>query len=101
MTDAITAGGKVDAPIPQQVFWCTFEGLVAITLLLGGGLGALQAMVISTGLPFTILPLLICVVILKGLQQDLQTLPRTRERAGDRRPVRCRRNFSLAAVLAF
>jgi BCCT family betaine/carnitine transporter len=24
--DTITAGGKVDAPVPQRVFWCTFEG---------------------------------------------------------------------------
>ena len=33
--DTITAGGKIDAPVPQRVFWCTFEGLVAIALLLG------------------------------------------------------------------
>ncbi len=33
--DTISAGGKVDAPTPQRVFWCTFEGLVAIALLLG------------------------------------------------------------------
>ena len=35
--DTITAGGKVDAPVSQRVFWCTFEGLVAIALLIGGG----------------------------------------------------------------
>ena len=34
--DTITAGGKVDAPVSQRVFWATFEGLVAIALLLGG-----------------------------------------------------------------
>jgi hypothetical protein len=56
--DTITAGGKVDAPVPQRVFWCSFEGLVAIALLLGGGLGALQAMAVSTGLPFTVVLLL-------------------------------------------
>ncbi|MEC8573976.1 MAG: BCCT family transporter, partial [Pseudomonadota bacterium] len=33
--DTITAGGKVDAPMPQRVFWCVFEGAVAIVLLLG------------------------------------------------------------------
>jgi betaine/carnitine transporter, BCCT family len=49
--DTITAGGKVDAPVSQRVFWCTFEGLVAIALLLGGGLAALQAMAVSTGFP--------------------------------------------------
>ncbi|OOV85782.1 BCCT transporter, partial [Oceanospirillum linum] len=52
--DAISAGGKVDSPKPQRVFWCTFEGLVAIALILGGGLTALQAMAVSTGFPFTI-----------------------------------------------
>ncbi|MTI45076.1 BCCT family betaine/carnitine transporter [Roseibium hamelinense] len=68
--DAITAGGKVDAPVSQRVFWCTFEGLVAIALLLGGGLGALQAMAVSTGLPFTIVLLLACYAILKGLASE-------------------------------
>ncbi len=68
--DTITAGGKVDAPVPQRVFWCVFEGAVAIVLLLGGGLGALQAMVISTGLPFTIVLLLMCWAILKGLRTE-------------------------------
>jgi len=68
--DTITAGGKVDAPVPQRVFWCTFEGLVAIALLLGGGLGALQAMAVSTGFPFTIVLLLACYAIFKGLRDE-------------------------------
>jgi BCCT family betaine/carnitine transporter len=70
--DTITAGGKIDAPLPQRVFWCTFEGLVAIALLIGGGLGALQAMVISTGLPFTVILILMCWAILRGLIQERQ-----------------------------
>jgi BCCT family betaine/carnitine transporter len=65
--DTITAGGKVNAPVSQRVFWCTFEGLVAIALLLGGGLGALQAMAVSTGFPFAIVLLLGCYAIIKGL----------------------------------
>ena len=68
--DTITAGGKVDAPVSQRIFWCTFEGLVAISLLIGGGLTALQAMVISTGLPFTVILLLICYCIIKGLMSE-------------------------------
>jgi len=68
--DTITAGGKVNAPVGQRVFWCTFEGLVAIALLLGGGLGALQAMAVSTGFPFTIILLLGCVAIVKGLMDE-------------------------------
>ncbi len=68
--DTITAGGKVDAPVSQRVFWCTFEGLVAIALLIGGGLGALQAMAVSTGFPFAIVLLLGCVSIVKGLASE-------------------------------
>ncbi len=65
--DTIAAGGKVDAPKVQRVFWCTFEGLVAIALILGGGLAALQAMAVSTGLPFTIIMLLACYSLVVGL----------------------------------
>ncbi len=68
--DTITAGGKVNAPLPQRIFWCTFEGLVAIALLLGGGLAALQAMAVSTGFPFTIVLLLACYAIIKGLMSE-------------------------------
>ncbi len=68
--DTITAGGKVNAPVPQRVFWCTFEGAVAIVLLISGSLGALQAMVVSTGLPFTVVLLLMCVAIVKGLMAE-------------------------------
>ncbi|MDH3375522.1 MAG: BCCT family transporter [Gammaproteobacteria bacterium] len=68
--DTITAGGKTDAPVAQRVFWCSFEGVVAAVLLLVGGaeaLSALQAMTVSTGLPFTIVLLAMCVSTWKGL----------------------------------
>jgi len=69
--DTITAGGKVDAPAPQRVFWCIFEGAVAIVLLLSaGGLQSLQSMVISTGLPFTVVLLVMCFAILRGLAAE-------------------------------
>ncbi len=68
--DVIAAGGKVDAPTPQRVFWCTFEGLVAIALILGGGLVALQAMAVSTGFPFAIVLLVSVVSVIKGLASE-------------------------------
>lgn len=68
--DVIAAGGKVEAPTPQRVFWCTFEGLVAIALILGGGLVALQAMAVSTGLPFTLVLLVAAFSMLKGLASE-------------------------------
>jgi len=68
--DTITAGGKVDAPVSQRVFWCSFEGLVAIALLLGGGLTALQAAAVSTGFPFAVVLLMGCYALLKGLHEE-------------------------------
>ncbi|MCY1275902.1 Glycine betaine/proline/choline transporter [compost metagenome] len=68
--DTITAGGKINAPVPQRAFWAILQGVVAIALLLGGGLVALQAMAVSTGLPFTIVLLVGCVAIIKGLLSE-------------------------------
>jgi betaine/carnitine transporter, BCCT family len=68
--DTITAGGKIDAPVVQRIFWVTFEGLVAAALLIGGGLVALQAMAVSTGLPFAVVLLLGCVALVKGLMAE-------------------------------
>lgn len=68
--DAITAGGKVDAPKPQRMFWAIIEGAIAIALLLGGGLTALQAMAVSAGFPFTILLLFACYSIVRGLMDE-------------------------------
>jgi BCCT family betaine/carnitine transporter len=72
--DTITAGGKVDAPVSQRIFWCIFEGAVAGVLLLGAagtaGLESLQAMVISTGLFFTVVLLVMCYSIFRGLQSE-------------------------------
>jgi len=70
--DTIPAGGKTGAPVPQRVFWCIFEGVVAATLLLVGGasaLTALQAMAVSTGFPFTIVLLAMCISLYIGMRK--------------------------------
>ncbi|WP_417472230.1 BCCT family transporter [Leisingera sp.] len=68
--DTITAGGKTDAPTAQRVFWCILEGAIAVVLLLGGGLGALQAAAIATGFPFAIVLVLMCVSVFIGLARE-------------------------------
>ncbi len=68
--DTITAGGKINAPVSQRVFWVIFEGLVAAVLLLGGGLAALQAAAVSTGLPFAIVLVVACVALIMGLMRE-------------------------------
>ncbi len=71
VVDTITAGGKMDAPVQQRVFWCVLVGLVAMVLLLGGGIESLQALVISVGLPFCIVLLFMCVSLYKGLREEI------------------------------
>lgn len=72
--DTITAGGKIDAPVAQRVFWALFEGLVAIALLLGGGLAALQAGAIATGFPFAILMVLMLYATFKALRFEYKAI---------------------------
>jgi BCCT family betaine/carnitine transporter len=72
--DSITAGGKLDAPVPQRIFWAVTEGVIAGVLLAVGGdaaLNALQAGAVSTGLPFVIILLVMCVSLAKGLNHEL------------------------------
>ncbi len=71
--DSITAGGKLDAPVPQRIFWAVMEGLIAAVLLFAGGasaLGALQAASITVGLPFTLVLLAMCVTLYLGLSHE-------------------------------
>ncbi len=72
--DTITAGGKIEAPRPQRMFWATVEGLIAIVLLIGGGLSALQAGVTATAIPFSILMLLMCYCIIRALNGELRRM---------------------------
>ena len=76
VVDTITAGGKLHAPVAQRIFWASMEGAVAAILLFGGGdkvLSALQAGAIATALPFTVVLLLCCVSLYKGLRHELDS----------------------------
>lgn len=73
VVDSITSGGKVDAPVPQRIFWAVIQGSIAATMLWIGGTDALQALqagVVTTGLPFALLMLVMCVSIIKGLNSE-------------------------------
>jgi len=79
VVDSITAGGKLHAPTPQRIFWATMEGLIASVLLYGGGAQALQALqagTVAAGLPFTIVLIVCCFSLWKGLSADSRALRR-------------------------
>ncbi|HKI50361.1 MAG TPA: BCCT family transporter, partial [Desulfobacteria bacterium] len=70
VVDHLTSGGKLDSPVPQRIFWGTMEGVCAAALLMGGGLVALQSASIATGLPFTVVLLIMCYSLYRGLQEE-------------------------------
>jgi choline-glycine betaine transporter len=82
VVDSLTSGGKLDSPIPQRIFWALMEGAVAVALLLAGGtdaLNALQTGVILSGLPFTVILLMMIYSVHVGLRNDFKKLKAYRE----------------------
>ncbi len=68
--DMLTAGGDPNPPRIQRVFWAVLEGVVASILLVAGGLNALQSAAISSGLPFSLIILVMCYSLVKGLRSE-------------------------------
>ncbi len=82
VVDNLTSGGKLNSPILQRIFWALTEGAIAISLLISGGneaLNALQTGVILSGLPFTIILLIMMYSLYLGLKTDLHKLKEYRE----------------------
>ena len=76
VVDSFASGGKLTTPVTQRIFWTVTLGAIASALLFGGGLGALQAAAISTGLPFALLLFAMSFSLFRGLQNELLLLDR-------------------------
>lgn len=75
--DTITAGGKVDTPVLQRVFWTIMLGLTASALLFGGGAEALQSLragTIIAALPSVLILLACCVGLYLGLLDEYRSV---------------------------
>lgn len=68
--DMLASGGKTETPLWQRVFWASSTGVVAISLLLTGGLAALQTLTIASALPFSVILLIAIWGLLKALHID-------------------------------
>lgn len=71
VVDHLTSGGKLESPVPQRIFWAIMEGTIASVLLLGGGLAALQTAAISSGLPLTVILLIMIYSLRLGFAEEL------------------------------
>ncbi|MGA9699727.1 BCCT family transporter [Acinetobacter sp. ANC 3781] len=70
VTDYLTAKSE-NSPTWQRLFWTVLMAVLAIVLLLVGGLGALQSATMMSALPFTFIMLFICWGLLKALRLDV------------------------------
>lgn len=72
--DSMTAGGKLEVPIKQKVVWAVISGAIAMVMLWVGGtesVQALQSITIIAALPFTIILVLGCFSLLKGMLTEV------------------------------
>ncbi|NHX22267.1 BCCT family transporter, partial [Escherichia coli] len=58
-------------PLWQRIFWGSITGVIAIVLLLNGGLGTLQAVSTTTAFPFSIVILISIYGLFKALRMDI------------------------------
>ncbi|MEC8104535.1 MAG: choline BCCT transporter BetT, partial [Pseudomonadota bacterium] len=80
VVDMLTSGGDgEDTPVWQRIFWAVAEGAIAATLLLAGGLVALQTATIASALPFTIVMLFVCWGLFKALRLEVVKRQRLRD----------------------
>lgn len=70
--DMLSAHGEGSTGVMFRIFWSTGAGLVAIALLLAGGLGALQTLTIASALPFITVLMVAMYGLMKALQVDIQ-----------------------------
>ncbi|VTU19047.1 High-affinity choline transport protein [Variovorax sp. PBL-H6] len=70
VVDAIGSRGHPRSPVWQRLFWAMVLGLTAMVLLLSGGLKALQALTLVAALPVTLILLMLCYGLWRGLLAD-------------------------------
>ncbi|QKF78004.1 BCCT family transporter [Arcobacter defluvii] len=70
VVDTISSGGRLNNPVWQRIFWAVTQGIVAIALLLAGGLQALQSASIIIALPFVFVMLIACWGMYKALSLE-------------------------------
>ena len=70
VVSTVLANGNLNPPIPQRILWGIGTGVMAIAILVGGGLNAVQTFAISISLPFAIIMLLMIFGLSKALIQE-------------------------------
>ena len=73
--DSLTSGGKLEVPIKQKLVWAVIASIIAMLMLWIGGTDSIQALqyiIIIAALPFTIILILGCISLVKGLLTETE-----------------------------
>lgn len=66
----LSTNGDLNPPNSRKILWGIVQALLALVLLLTGGLAALQTISIVAAFPFAIIMLLTCYCLVKALRED-------------------------------
>jgi glycine betaine transporter len=68
----LSEGGTLNPSNKIKVTWGVIQSALAAVLLLAGGLNVLQTASIAAALPFTIILIIMCFSLLKGLKSEVE-----------------------------
>ncbi len=72
--DMLASGGNTNPPKWSRILWAGLGGIVAIALLLAGGLAALQTGAILTAIPVSLVMIGMCIATYKALRSEHEIL---------------------------
>ncbi len=81
VVDMLASGGNPNPPTWSRIFWAGTSGLLAIALLLAGGLQALQTAAILIALPFSVVMIGMAVSTVRALRVEHAAILRAERRA--------------------
>ena len=81
VVDMLASGGNPNPPTWSRIFWAGVSGLLAIALLLAGGLQALQTAAILIALPFSLVMIGMAVSTVRALRAEHAAILRAERRA--------------------
>lgn len=81
VVDMLASGGHPNPPVWSRVMFSLLEGIIAIGLLLAGGLAAIQSAALATALPFSIILLAMAWATIRAMKADEKQLQDAKEAA--------------------
>ncbi|WP_420110801.1 BCCT family transporter [Pseudactinotalea sp.] len=78
--DMLASGGDPEPPTWSRVLWGVLEGVVAIALVVAGGLAALRGVAIAVALPFSVIMVFMCVSLIRQFRGERASMLRAQRK---------------------